>query len=264
MEQPLAIHLTKGNGADTNGVWVNLSANLPQDTVHRFNGFNAQGSYDMVVAVQPGHSNNVFIGGTNIYRSTDGFTTSTNTTQIGGYKIDTHLPLIEPYKNSHSDEHTLNFLPSNPNVLLNGSDGGVYRTMDCLADTVEWEVLDNGYLTTQFYTVTIDHSKTNNIIIGGLQDNNVRFINSTDQEEDWTTPLFGDGSYCAIAPNGFTYVSKQLGKTYKMDLDTNGNVNAFRRMDPIGGEYDFINPFVIDPNNPNRMYMLGTDTFVDQ
>lgn len=247
----------KGNGADTNGTWMNLSYNLPQDTVLPFNGFNAQGSYDMLVAVQPGNSNNVFIGGTNIYRSTDGFTSRNNTTQIGGYKIDTKQPEIELYPNNHPDQHVIRFLPSNPDVLINANDGGVFKTTDCLADTVEWETLNNGYLTTQLYTVTIDHHNTNNILIGGLQDNNVQYANSMDPQYAWSSPLFGDGSYCAIASDGYTYLSKQRGKTYKMDLDTNGQVQAFRRMDPIGGRFDFINPFVVDPNDPNRMYMIG-------
>jgi hypothetical protein len=41
-------------------------------------------------------------------------------------------------------------------------------------------------------------------------------------------------------------------------LDANGNVQTFARIDPIGGTgYEFINPFMLDPNNNNIMYLAG-------
>ena len=40
-------------------------------------------------------------------------------------------------------------LPSNDSVMLNGNDGGVFKTQNVYKDTVEWESLNNGYNTTQ-------------------------------------------------------------------------------------------------------------------
>ena len=49
----------------------------------------------------------------------------------------------------------------------------------------------------------------------------------------------------------------------KATLDNNGNVTAFRRFDPIGpvkADYQFINPFVLDPVDNNIMYLsVGED-----
>jgi hypothetical protein len=54
------------------------------------------------------------------------------------------------------------------------------------------------------------------------------------------------------------YTSIQNGKVYRGLIDTTGNITAFSRIDPIGGHgYLFVNPFTIDPNNNNRMYLAG-------
>ena len=55
--------------------WTDRSANLPDEPgcSPGNDPFASQGGYDLVIAVQPNNANNVFIGGTNIYNSTDGF-----------------------------------------------------------------------------------------------------------------------------------------------------------------------------------------------
>ncbi|MBT5990853.1 MAG: hypothetical protein HOG71_08350, partial [Bacteroidetes bacterium] len=77
----------RGNGADSNAIWENLSENIPSTGTASFDNFNAQGSYNLVVRVKPDDSNMVFIAGTNIYRSSDAFTTSNHTVQLGGYGV---------------------------------------------------------------------------------------------------------------------------------------------------------------------------------
>ncbi len=250
----------KGNGSgDTGGTWTNLTPNLP-NTGGQFDKWNVQGSYDMVVAVKPGDSNTVFIGGTNLYRSTTGFKDSTHTTFIGGYEQFSKLPTINSYANHHPDQHGVFFSPSNPAVMYSHNDGGVFKTSNCSASPVVWESLNNGYLTTQFYTVAIDHASSGNpVIIGGAQDNGSWFTNSSTPTNPWVQPRGGDGSYCAIAPNrSMYYFSIQNAKMMKATLDANGNKTAFTRIDPIGIKgYKFINPYVLDPNNPNIMYLCG-------
>ncbi|MFM7728579.1 MAG: hypothetical protein ACKO7B_17910, partial [Flavobacteriales bacterium] len=56
----------------------------------------------------------------------------------------------------------------------------------------------------------------------------------------------------------FVYTSRQEGRVGKMQIDSAGNVLAFRRIDPVGGSnYQFIAPFALDPNNQNRMYLAA-------
>ncbi|MCG3168020.1 MAG: hypothetical protein POELPBGB_03820 [Bacteroidia bacterium] len=248
-----------GDGDTTGGFWTDLSQNLPFDG-SALGNIVLQGSYNMHVKVMPGNSNIVFICGTNIYRSTDGFTTNTNTTQIGGYGIGAILPFYTSYLNHHSDVHNLTFLPSNPDILISATDGGLYKTDNCLADTVAWTSLNNGYYTSQYYTVAIDHgTEGSNVITGGLQDWGSWWTNSPDPLATWTHPSHGDGAYCAVKDGGGTYYfSRQEGKMMKATLDNNGNVTAFKRFDPIGASkdnYQFINPFVLDPVDNNILYL---------
>lgn len=253
-----------GDGSGQGGQWENRSDFIPAPTRRR-SQFNSQGSYDLVIKVKPDNPYVVYIGGTNLYRSTDGFTSNDNTTHIGGYCWnDTACAEIYTYTNHHADEHSIVFLPSNPNVMFTGSDGGVANTLDNMAEHVEWQSLNNGYFTTQFYTCRIDHATNSKEIIGGLQDNGTLYTNSSDFDFPWTSPAGADGFCCAIADSGKAYYTSQNSsyqpfiKIYKVLLDETGERITRKRIDPIGGK-DFIwnTPFILDPNNSNIMYLAG-------
>ena len=247
----------KGTGTTTTGAWIDLSDNLPKGA--QFDTYTCQGGYDLLVKVQP-QTNAVFIGGSNLYRSTDGFTSQTNTTKIGGYKIGTSLPYFEIYPNHHPDQHDVLFSPSDNKKMYSASDGGINVTDDCNAPFVNWRSLNNGYVTTQLYTVNIEHSLAGDpTIVGGFQDNGNFFVNDKNPKKSWVQTVNGDGSFAAIT-NGKKnyYLSIQNGKMAKCELDANGKVLKYNRIDPIGGKgYKFINPFVLDPNDENTMYLAG-------
>lgn len=247
-----------GDGSGTGGVWRDLSSNLPS-TGGPFDKYSCQGSYDIVVKVKPGDSNSVFIGGTCLYRSTSGFKDNANTTFIGGYQEGATLPVVGMYTNHHPDQHDLVFFPSDSKKMLSCNDGGIFRTTDNSAPSVAWTSLNNGYLNSMFYSCAIDHAETNDIVIGGAQDNGSWYTNSSSGTAPWVTPRGGDGSYCAIADHGSVYYfSIQNGKMMKAKLNASGGVDSFARIDPIGGKgYQFINPYVLDPNNNNIMYLVA-------
>jgi hypothetical protein len=245
-----------GNG--TNGTWNNLSSNLPNKGT-QFDRFSCQGGYDLVVKVQP-NTNHVFIGGAGLYRSNDGFSTPNNTTQIGGYKIGTDLPFFEIYPTHHPDQHDVLFLPSDPKVMISASDGGINLTQDANAAFVQWKSLNNGYITTQLYTVMIEPTMKNDpTIIGGFQDNGNFMVTSNDPKKPWVQTVNGDGAFGAIGTEKKNYyLSIQEGKIAKCDIDKDGKVVKFNRIDPIGGKgYQFINQLVLDRNNENTMYVAG-------
>lgn len=249
--------LWKYNAGNTQ--WFDLSANLPT-TGGPFDKQHIQGGYDMVIKVHPTDTNTVFLGGTNLYRSTDGFKSPNNTTFIGGYEKGATLPLVDSYLNHHSDQHELVFDSSNPAIMYSANDGGIFKTTNNAADTVAWTPLNNGYLTTMFYTVALDHASANDsTIIGGTQDNGTWYVNSNNPNASWTHPRGGDGSYCFIANNKSNYYfSIQNGKMMKATLNAGGTLQTYARIDPIGGkDYLFINPYVLDQNNNNIMYLAG-------
>lgn len=162
----------------TTYTWSNRSANMPDIAGGNLAGsdpLTVQGGYDMEVAVKPNDPNTVFIGGTNLYRSTDGFSTSNNTAWIGGYNTNF---TYGQYPNSHADIHRLVFNPSNPNVAICANDGGIQQTADISAGSVSWSMIPN-YQTLQYYYVSIDPVVGRNNFVGGAQDNGVRFRDKT-------------------------------------------------------------------------------------
>ena len=244
--------------------WIDLSTNIPANQATTFDNFNAQGGYDLLVTVHPADPNTVYIGGTNLWRSTDGFSTPNNTTIIGGYMVgssegDGNWGV---YENHHPDQHDLLFLPSNNDVILSATDGGVYKSYDTFADTVEWTSLNNGYYTTQLYSVSISRNANSSVMHGGFQDNG-NFINfSPDPNSHWNMPFNGDGAFGGIADNEEDfYLTIQRGVMYKMKLDNNAERLAFNRMDPSSVDsldYMFINPMTLD-NNSDIIYMAASN-----
>ncbi len=237
--------------ADGGATWANRSTNLPAYGGNVGN-FDSQNSYDLVITVKPDNENVVFIGGTNLYRSTDGFASTSNTAWVGGYSTANDISI---YPNHHPDNHSFGWAPNNPSVLYSGHDGGVSKSTNVLATPHVWQQLSNGYLTTQCYTVAMDHGTNGDPdILSGFQDNGCWGVSSTTPTASWNSLFGGDGAFTAIANGGSSiYVSSQNGRTFRLF-----GTNQFARVDPEGGQgYLFINPFVLDPNNSNIMYFAG-------
>ncbi|GAA4110164.1 hypothetical protein GCM10022393_07110 [Aquimarina addita] len=250
---------------DTEEIWIDLSSNLPFGIGGSVGNLNLQGEYNMVLEVHPTDSNIIFVGGTNIYRSTTGFTTPTGQDSwIAGYSP---LNNVSLYTNQHPDQHAFLFYPSNPNKVLSGNDGGVYVTEDILAtnpgvEPVTWVDLNNGYLTTQPYHVAFDPEPNTDDLVAGFQDNGTWFTNSTETNAVWEEDFGGDGTYSAIADGGLTrYVSSQRGNVFRFNFDEEGTFESFSAVEPAAaGGFSFVNPFVLDPNNDNIMYMPALTT----
>lgn len=243
--------------ANTNS-WANLGASLPNEGTLQGNGqFDSQGGYDMLVHVKPNDPNFVLIGGTNLYRSTDG---GINWQRIGGYAGPTSYAL---YSNHHPDLHSGMWRPGSNLIYLSGHDGGVSKTLDITSPTVSWTYLNNSYLTTQFYAVAIDQVTPGDPkIIGGMQDNSSYLTLSTSASVAWTNLLSGDGSYCAISDGSIKYyVSAQFGQLYRGRFDDLSGPVLEARVDPASGlnnnTYLFVTPFVLDPNNSKVMYFAA-------
>lgn len=254
-----------GDGAGANGLWSNRSQGIPHDGSD-MNQFNNQGGYNLMIRVFPTDTNTVFIGGTNFYRSTNGFVDTTENEQIGGYGFGSTIPFYTVYPKHHSDVHDVVFYPSDPSKAINITDGGMHYTTDILATYPVWTELNNGYVTSQFYTLALDQtpSATNDIVLAGFQDYGTWFTPSYAASQMWTHPGLGDGSHCAISHNRTRYyMSRQEGKVGAYELDAAGNYTAFKRIDPVGAtDYGFINPLILDPANTNRMYLpAGRDVW---
>lgn len=258
--------LFKYNAIDQ--TFIDLSEQLPVRS-GLIGGLVTQGAYNMVIAVHPTNPEFIIIGGTNLFRTTDGFRTKIDDTPnnwIGGYSPRNDVSL---YPDQHPDMHALVFFPSNPNKVLNANDGGVFMTEDITTSSsfempVDWISLNNGYVTTQPYAVSFDPNAENEDLLAGFQDNGTWFTDQKNTTAFWEEEFGGDGSYNAFADNGLTrYVSSQRGNVFRLNNDANGNTISLSWVRPAGiRSFAFITPFVLNPNNDNEMYLPAETTLL--
>jgi hypothetical protein len=252
-----------GNDGDqVIGLWENLSDAIPLFG-EPVGDLHSQGSYNMVLAVHPENENIVYIGGTNLYRTVDGFSSAENTSWIGGYDTANN---VSKYPNHFVDQHAIVFMPEDPDRMICGNDGGIFQTYDNRAAYVQWQPLNNGYLTSQFFTLALESYGTNKKVMGGLMDNGIYIADAPVTNSSWVSLVGGDGTYCAITRGGaYYYAATQNSRLLRFTIDKNLKYTTFARIDPTGGgqepgqEYLFINPFVLAPENQNVMYLAGGD-----
>jgi photosystem II stability/assembly factor-like uncharacterized protein len=228
---------------DKNLGWNDLTSGLP---------FNAQiatyGGVLMELSVHPNDENTLFLGAIDLFRSTDG---GQSFQLISGYG-----------PNFHVDQTAITFYPSNPNRMIVGNDGGLYRVEDNKAatseDRLDWNSLNSGYLTTQFYTVAIDHGTPGSeAVIGGTQDHGTTFTTSSNPQAPWEILLGGDGGHVAIADGGsYQYYARAatLGLFRQMGQQ---RTNITPAGVPLGLWLTIIR---LDAHDQNIMYMPSQQT----
>jgi hypothetical protein len=259
----------------TSFTWSNRSANMPDMPGGNLSGSDPlaiQGGYDMEVMVKPDDPNVVFVGGTNLYRSTDGFATNTNTAWIGGYNTNF---TYNQYPESHADIHRLVFSPSNASRAICANDGGIQETQDIMASTVSWTMLPN-YQTLQVYNVAIDPGVGRNNFASGSQDNGVRFRDKTGvmgtapaDSNNHRLLFSADGTYVGIsldnAGTQYVYESIQLGRLYRARLQ---NFSGGTEITPNGlttsstdagpNEFgEFVTNLRLESDNTDNLYYVN-------
>lgn len=268
--------LWKYDGSSGSDVWTNLSANMPD-----FHGevqlpfgydYASQGGYNMVVATYPTDPDIVYIGGTSLFRSTDGFSSTDNTAWIGGYNY--YYGVLDPpegtdisYPQHHADVHNLAFDPTDPDVLYCSHDGGLSKTTQALADPgpntpFPWDYIE-GYVTTQFYWVAVDPlTEGDTKILGGMQDNGSWIAGGPDYEDGWIKMYGGDGMACdagAAEQDGWSswYVTTQYGGTFlRIVLDSDNNFVDSHWFRPNDANFQrWITPFRLSPSNATSMVL---------
>lgn len=227
-----------------------------------------QGWYDNCVwAGMPDDADFVIVGGIDLWRSTDGGNTLNRISQW------------QSSTSAHADHHTIvpsrGFNGTTNTAVYFGNDGGVYRADDVrtVGKTNGWTNLNNGYAVTQFYYGA--GNNTSGQIVAGAQDNGtLSTTNATGQS--WFKLYGGDGGDCAADqtdPNTFygEYVylqvfraSAQAGSGEAIDGQYWADGAWHRKPAPYNladsgsrATALFIAPFVIDPNNANRLLAGG-------
>ena len=225
--------------------WADLRPNLPWG-----GDFTTFGGGMLVLKVKPDDENTLFLGAMNVLRTTN-----------GGQSF-TMLDDIETWGRFHVDQHAFAFYPSNPRRMIVGNDGGLFRTEDNLTSLgayhqVAWQPLNNGYLTTQFYSVAIDHGTPGSpMVAGGMQDNGCMFTASASPADPWKLLVWGDGGYVSITDGGryqYTSLGASLGVTRQEYV--NGELQS-TEVTPTQGQMGlWMNPMILDAHDQRLMYL---------
>jgi photosystem II stability/assembly factor-like uncharacterized protein len=159
----------------------------------------------------------------------------------------------------HVDQHCIVSDPSpiHPNTVYVCNDGGVYRASDITTANVTggWENKNSGFRTSQYYGAA--GNGVGGLIYGGTQDQGT--IRSSVGDPHGASPFGGDGGFAAIDPNAeFCYGEYTNLELHRSLGCTEYAVNIHSQLPDATNSANFIAPFVLDPNNSNRMLAGGT------
>jgi len=199
-----------------------------------FNDVGGQAFYDLSLAVNPGNANEIFIGGVNLQKSTNGGTSWT----CNGYWLQGST---QQYV--HADHHAIEYL--NSTTILNGNDGGVFKTSN---NGTTWIDISNNLGIAQ--TAAFGISQLNpNLIMTGMQDNGTNKWDGT----TWKIVYGGDGceAICDPTNQNIVYASYVYGD---LKRSTNGGT-SWSTIGPNTTEANaWITPFALHPTTNTTIY----------
>ncbi len=220
-----------------------------------------QAFYDLPVEVDA--SDNLYVGGIDLFRSTN---EGTNWTQISKWSNNNalsglNIPLV------HADHHAIVFRPGtgNENQAVLGNDGGVYYTPDITETTSSISITprNNNYNVTQFYYGTIDPAGAANgdDIAGGTQDNGTPIVqDAASTINAFDEPFGGDGAYTEIDDSGQYMIQSYTGNSHRyVNYPT---INQMSSITSFGGGA-FINTAALD-KNLNVLYSNAGNSAVNR
>jgi hypothetical protein len=226
--------------------WSNLSipAYKEQNCVFGASDFaRGQAWYDLIMGVHPTDADLVVLGGIDMYRSTDGGANFGLVSYWTGW-CDDYV---------HADQHAIVFHPTNHDIVVTGSDGGVSYSAD-LGDSgtadPEFDDRNAGYNVTQFYSCAIHPTAATDYYLGGTQDNGTFKLTSAGVGAG-TEVSGGDGAFCFIDQTDPTY---QLSSyVYNNWYRSSNSGSSFSGLSGSANTGRFINPADYD-NDADILY----------
>jgi photosystem II stability/assembly factor-like uncharacterized protein len=207
----------------------------------------AQWWYESVDAVDPTIStgNTAYVGGTDIWKTTDGGNSWANITQA------TTSGKVHAV---HSDQHALVFPSTKSSSYYIGNDGGVWRGT---ASGTFTDLNTGGLNITQFYGGGVGNVGPDAQLYGGTQDNgtNQYPAGPIDGLKQWQTVLFGDGGNTVVdyTNNAIVYAETPHISLFKsVDGGTSWSqiLSGINPNDPS----NFIIPLIMSPSNHTELF----------
>ncbi len=201
-------------------------------------GSGGQGSYDLCIATDPTNANNVYVGGVNTWKSTNGGSSWSIVNHWTGCGT--------PYaQNVHADKHFLTF-QNGTSTIFEANDGGLYKSSD---GGTTWAHLSSGMAISQIYRLGVGQTNPDEVIIG-LQDNGTKALLSG----VWNDVIGGDGFECIV---DYTDENTQYGALYYGDIYRTYDYwwNSTGITGSIPGSGAWCTPYLIDPTYNNTLYV---------
>ena len=199
---------------------------------------NGQGYYDLMLEVDPNNDDVVYIGGIDLFKSTNG---GNSWTQISSYYGSSANSIVHP------DQHGMAFGDSQH--LLFANDGGVYYSSNSGVNIL---VRNKNYVTAQFYHMAVAPTSafSGDYFMAGAQDNGTQlFENAPQSVSNSNETQGGDGAYCFFDQDGTdkyrisNYVYNNHIKLY------NYNTSSWKTVNSESTRHgDFINQEELDSN----------------
>jgi hypothetical protein len=202
-----------------------------------------QGWYDNALWVDPTNPEHVIVGGIDLWRSVDA--------GVSLSKISTWW--LSP-SSAHADHHFIMEHPDYDGVtnktVYFANDGGMYVADDVeIAEgSVGWQELNNNLSITQFYGMGVSPDGT---VVGGTQDNGTLIYKG--DSEGWTETFGGDGGYSASDPTDSNYIYGEYVNLQIHRSTNGGSFSSYIYDNAMLSGANFIAPFILDPNNENRL-----------
>ncbi len=254
------------NIADTRKL-ANSGSALKQSLIGKGYGPGVQAWYNNFIQVDPADANHVWLGLEEVFETFNGGSTWTTPGPYWNFSFSCWS--FDPAKNTcskttHPDQHAI--AVGGGRVYV-GNDGGLYSrpvrgTLDRYGHANDWQSMNTGLRTLQYYSVDVgstpDHGTA---ITGGLQDNGQSLLLGDDTVMG--SPFGGDGGDTLVDPRPgrgcnivAEYVFLAMSVTNNCGV-SDGTTHAIRSIDPGDPGARFIAPFTDDSTNPDHWLAGG-------
>ncbi len=242
---PMAVFALGSNSRDFQGFYrsadagnsFSTRATTPNILGYSNNGSDAGGGqafYDLGLAVSPNDANLVYVGGINVWKSTNG---GSNWTVASGNS------------GVHTDVHAVEFLPGSGSSVFAASDGGLFKTSN---GGTSWTSLGNTLSIAEMYRLGVSPLDPGKVM-SGWQDNGTNLLSNG----TWKHIYGGDGFECFFdwQDSNYLYVETQNGGLART---SNGGKN-WSGITPPGQTGPWNTSWGQDPKNAQVLYYGSTN-----
>ena len=199
-------------------------------------GTGGQSWYDLSLAISTEDENHIYVGGINLWESTDGGVT---------WNIEASSGSGSNYAYMHVDQHAAEFNPLN-NTAYAGNDGGLYKYFNQLNT---WIDISDGLEISQFYKLGLSTLSEETLVVGAQDNGTERLSNGI-----WDAIRGSDGMECIIDhyDDDIIYSTSQYGG---LRITYNGG-DDWDNIKPVNYEGSWVTPYKMHPQD-NNIIVIG-------